>query len=85
VRDLLSLLVVLRLGVLQHLLGLARATQRVEGTLRQRSSAARDVRRGCGHGLGARQVRAGLRRAAELLDAALQLLGVILRLTQVLL
>jgi hypothetical protein len=77
--------VVLVLGVLQHLLGLAGAAHRVQRALCGGDGTAGDVRDGRGHGLGAGQVGAGVRRAAELLDAALELLPVILRLAQMLL
>jgi hypothetical protein len=77
--------VVLVLGVLQHLLGLAGATQRVERALGRGDRAAGDARDGRGDSLGAGQVGADLGCAAELLDAPLELLRVILGLTQMLL
>jgi hypothetical protein len=73
------------LRVLQHLLGLARPAQRVDRALRHGDSATGDVRDRLRDRVGTREVRAGLGRAAELLDATLDLLRVILRLTQVLL
>jgi hypothetical protein len=77
--------VVLVLGVLQHLLGLAGAAERVQRALRRGHRAAGDVRHGGGHRLGTRELPADLGGAAELLDATLELLRVILRLAQVLL
>jgi hypothetical protein len=77
--------VVLVLGVLQHLLGLARAAQRMDRSLRRRDCTARDVRDSCRDSLRTGQPLTQLRSAAELLDASLELLGMILRLAQVLL
>jgi hypothetical protein len=85
VRDLLRLLVVLVLGVLEHLLGLAGAAQRVDRTLRRRDGLAGDARHGLRDGLGAGQAGARVGRALQLLDAPLELLGVSLGLTKVLL
>jgi hypothetical protein len=77
--------VVLVLRVLQHLLGLARAAQRVQRTLRRGDRATGDVRDRLGHGVGARQTGRRLGLAAKLLDAPLEQLRVLLRLLQVLL
>jgi hypothetical protein len=77
--------VVLVLRVLQHLLGLARAAQRVERALRRGHRATGDIRDRRRHRLGARDVAERVRRATKLLDASLELLRVILRLAQVLL
>ena len=86
--DLLELVVVLGPGVLQHLLGLARAAERVERALRRGHGLAGHGRQPGGrlgdHVRAARD-RAGLGLAAELLDAALDLAGVALGLLQMLL
>ena len=86
-RDLLELVVVLGLRVLEHLLGLAGAANRVQRSLRrghglaghgrERGSRLDDRRRARAH-------RAGLRLAAELADARLQLATMSLRFLQML-
>jgi hypothetical protein len=77
--------VVLVLGVLQHLLGFARPAQRLDLALHQRNRTTGDVRGRLGDGVRTGQVGPRVGRAAELLDPTLELLGVVLRLPQVLL
>ena len=87
VADLLLLVHELRLGVLEQLLGLARAAQRVHRRLRRRSCLARGDGRLAGrpgHDVRAGQVR-GLGLAAELLDPPLERLRLGLGLLQVVL
>jgi hypothetical protein len=80
--------VVLGASVLQHLLGLAGAAQRVQRPLSRRDRLARQRGEACGglgHHLRTTRDRPGLRRSAELLDAPLDLARVSLRLAQMLL
>jgi hypothetical protein len=78
--------VVLGASVLQHLLGLAGAAQRVQRPLGRRDRLAGERRKAGGRlGHGTRRDRPGLRLAAELLDAPLDLARVSLRLPQMLL
>jgi hypothetical protein len=73
-------------SVLQHLLGLAGAAQRVQRPLSRRDRLAGQRGQACGgFGHGTRRDRPGLRLAAELLDATFDLASVSLRLAQMLL
>jgi hypothetical protein len=80
--------VVLGLGVLQHLLGLAGAAQRVQRALCSGDRLAgdrREARGRVGEHVRPGSARPGLGLAAELLDAALDQTRVVLRLLEVVL